>query len=117
MNMLNYKGYTLRVKYTTEDDIFWGVVVGLGSSISILCEGETVYDLIEDFHVAIDVYLTECEENGTEPVKPFSELDSITLSPQLQEISDFLPCCTGDNLKGWFETIGKQLLETNIQYI
>ena len=56
--LLNYKGYHGSVNFSDENNIFWGKILGITSSISY--EGETFSALIEDFHCAVDDYLDIC---------------------------------------------------------
>jgi predicted HicB family RNase H-like nuclease len=58
MNAMTYNGYTARIEFDERDNIFWGKVLGIQDSITF--EGETVAQLSEDFHNAIDFYLSDC---------------------------------------------------------
>lgn len=62
MNGMIYKGYTAHVEFDARDNIFWGKVE-LPDSINITFEGETVAQLTEDFHNAIDFYLSDCAKD------------------------------------------------------
>lgn len=52
-----YKGYVGSVEFSEEDDIFYGKVLGIPSLISY--EGESVTELLADFHDAVDDYLSQ----------------------------------------------------------
>lgn len=52
-----YKGYVGNVEFSEEDDIFYGKVLGIRSLISY--EGESVTELLADFHDAVDDYLSQ----------------------------------------------------------
>lgn len=52
-----YKGYVGSVEFSEEDDIFYGKVLGIRSLISY--EGESVTELLADFHDAVDDYLSQ----------------------------------------------------------
>lgn len=64
-NTMEYKGYIGSVEFSEEDCILYGKVMGIRSLISY--EGETAKELLEDFHGAVDDYLTLCKENGIVP--------------------------------------------------
>ena len=64
-NTLEYKGYIGSVEFSQEDGVFFGKVQGIRSLISY--EGTTARDLIEDFHGAVDDYLSSCESEGSKP--------------------------------------------------
>lgn len=66
---MTYKGYTLGVRYSDEDGLLVGRVVGLRYAI-IDCMGESVAALKTDFYNAVDQYLEMCEEDGVSPEKP-----------------------------------------------
>ena len=55
MNSMTYKGYLAKINFDGRDSIFWGKVLGIKDSITF--EGETVEQLTNDFHNAIDHYL------------------------------------------------------------
>ena len=57
MSSMNYKGYTARIEFSENDGVFWGKVLGLPPSTSISFEGETVAQLTQDFHNAVDFYI------------------------------------------------------------
>lgn len=57
-NTIHYKGYVGSVEFSEEDGIFYGKVLGIRSLISY--EGESIPDLLADFHDAVDDYLENC---------------------------------------------------------
>lgn len=83
MNTLQYKGYVGSLEFSEEDNIFFGKVMGIRSLISY--EGETAKDLIEDFHGAIDDYLSMCIEEGIEPEKAYKGAFNVRISPELHK--------------------------------
>ena len=52
LNTLTYRGYFATVEFDARDGIFWGKVLGLVDRITF--EGQTVTELVTDFHQAID---------------------------------------------------------------
>ena len=59
-NIMKYKGYWAEIRYSDEDECFWGKIEGLKNT-SITFEGQTVKDLKRDFKDAIDFYLANCK--------------------------------------------------------
>ena len=55
-NTMEYRGYVGSVEFSEADQLLFGKVQGIRSLISY--EGTTVSELIEDFHGAVDDYLT-----------------------------------------------------------
>lgn len=66
---LEYKGYTSKVEYSAED----GCLVGKIEFINdlIMFDGESVSELVENFHSAVDSYLDICAEQKRSPDMPF----------------------------------------------
>ena len=67
-NIMKYKGYWAEVRYSDEDECFWGKIEGLKNTL-ILFEGETVKELKKDFKDSIDFYLDNCKANNEVPEK------------------------------------------------
>ena len=80
-NYLHYKNYIGSVEFSEEDAVFHGKVAGIKSLISF--EGESVKDLIEDFHYAVDEYFDFCAQNGKHPEKPFKGSFNVRVGPEL----------------------------------
>ena len=79
-NTLSYKGYTGSIEYSKEDNILYGRVLGISSLISY--EGESIHELIDDFHGAIDDYLTLCAEDGSKPEIPYKGSFNVRLKKE-----------------------------------
>lgn len=67
-NIMKYKGYWAEIKYSDEDECFYGIIEGLKNT-SISFEGITVKELKKDFKQVIDYYLEDCKKNNEEPEK------------------------------------------------
>ena len=65
-NIMRYKGYWAEIRYSEEDDCFWGKVEGL-KNMSITFEGQTVQELKNDFKETIDYYLDNCKAANETP--------------------------------------------------
>ncbi len=66
-NNLYYKGYYGKIEYSAEDKVIYGKIMGIHSLISF--ESESATDIENEFHNAVDDYLSYCEEEGIEPEK------------------------------------------------
>ena len=99
MNSLTYKGYFATVNFDERDSIFWGKVIGIKDSITF--EGETVAQLIEDFHNAIDHYLTDCKNEGRTPAKPYSGKLTLRISPSIHAEIAAAAAISGKSLNKW----------------
>ena len=57
MNTMTYKGYLGSVSYSEKDQVFFGKIEGINGLVNF--EGESVKELTEAFHEAVDDYLAE----------------------------------------------------------
>ena len=80
MNTLSYKGYIGSVAFSEQDNIFFGTIEGINGLVNF--EGESVKELTEAFHEAVDDYLEYCKEEGIEPHKSYSGSLNIRISPE-----------------------------------
>lgn len=99
MNSMTYKGYHAKINFDERDGIFWGKVIGIRDSITF--EGETVAQLTEDFHDAIDHYLSDCKQQGRTPDKPYSGKLTLRISPDTHAEIAVAAAHTGKSLNKW----------------
>jgi len=99
MNTMTYQGYTARIEFDERDAIFWGKVLGIKDSITF--EGETVAQLIQDFHNAIDFYLADCAAIGKDPQKPASGKLMLRVPPELHAAALVKAQAVGKSLNQW----------------
>jgi len=83
MKYLTYKGYMGSIEYSPEDDLLFGKVLGIRGLISY--EGTTGKLLEKDFINAIDTYLSDCQEQGEIPEKPFKGSFNVRLPASLHQ--------------------------------
>lgn len=81
-NVMKYKGYWAEIKYSDEDECFYGIIEGLKNS-SISFEGTTVKELKKDFKESIDTYLQYCKEHNEEPEKQCKGSLNVRLGAEL----------------------------------
>ena len=105
MNQLHYKEYIGNVFFSEEDGVFHGKVIGLSDSISF--EGESVKELTEDFHNAIDEYLEFCSDVGKQPEKSSF---SVKISPEVYNKAIVYAGQRGLPLDTFIETSLKQII-------
>lgn len=78
---MNYKGYDATVEYDDQDRLFFGRVINTRDVIAF--DGESVNELEQSFHAAIDEYLQDCEAINKDPEKPYSGRFNLRISPDL----------------------------------
>ncbi len=54
MNTISYKGYLGTVNFSEKDECFYGKIEGIDGLVNF--EGESVHELTEAFHEAVDDY-------------------------------------------------------------
>jgi predicted HicB family RNase H-like nuclease len=98
-NTMNYKGYVARVGFDPRDNIFIGRVLGVTDSISF--HGETVSELTEDFHQAIEHYVADCKANNRKPEKPASGKIMLRVPPEVHAAVSIAAQASGKSLNQW----------------
>lgn len=81
MNTLSYKGYIGSVAFSEKDNVFFGKVEGIDGLVNF--EGESVKELTDAFHEAVDDYIAYCREEGLEPHKSYSGSLNVRLTPEM----------------------------------
>ena len=80
MNTLTYKGYIGSVSFSEKDGVFFGKIEGIDGLVNF--EGESVKELTEAFHEAVDDYVAYCTAEGLETHKSYSGSLNVRLSPE-----------------------------------
>ena len=108
MNTLSYKGYIGSVAFSEKDNVFFGKVEGINGLVNF--EGESVKELTEAFHEAVDDYLKYCQEEGIEPNKSYSGSLNIRISPEIHSKIAMLAREAGITINGYIKkTLEDQL--------
>ena len=81
MNTLHYKGYVGSVAFSEKDNVFFGKIEGIDGLVNF--EGESVKELTDAFHEAVDDYIAYCQEEGLEPHKSYSGSLNVRLTPEM----------------------------------
>ena len=81
MNTLQYKGFLGSVEFSEADGVFFGKIEGINALVNF--EGESVRELTDAFHEAVEDYLVFCEEEGIEPHKSYSGSLNVRLTPDI----------------------------------
>ena len=81
MNTLQYKGFLGSAEFSEADEVFFGKIEGINALVNF--EGESVKELTDAFHEAVEDYLVFCEEEGIEPHKSYSGALNVRLTPEI----------------------------------
>jgi predicted HicB family RNase H-like nuclease len=108
MNAMKYRGYTARIDYDGEDNIFVGVVVGLSEQLTF--HGASVDELRGDFEFAINHYLAACKAAGVVPERQASGRLLVRMPPELHADAIVAAAAAGISLNEWIvKTLGTTL--------
>jgi predicted HicB family RNase H-like nuclease len=80
MNTLSYNGYIGTVNFSEKDECFYGKIEGIDGLVNF--EGQSVSELKEAFHEAVDDYVAFCVAEGIEPHKSYSGQLNIRIKPE-----------------------------------
>jgi predicted HicB family RNase H-like nuclease len=108
---MTYRGYFAKINFDERDGIFWGKVIGIKDSITF--EGETVAQLTEDFHSAINHYLADCKQNGRIPDKPYSGKLTLRVSPGIHAEIAAAAAHAGKSLNKWVADTLNQVVHSH----
>jgi predicted HicB family RNase H-like nuclease len=97
--MMQYKGYTGRVEFDDEADIFHGEVIGLRDVITF--QGKTVDEVKRAFRESVDDYLSFCVKRGEEAEKAFTGKFMVRIPPDLHRKVYVAAKKSGASLNSW----------------
>lgn len=103
MNAMTYKGYTARIEYDDEDEIFFGRLAGIRDGVGF--HAETVADLKAAFREAVDDYIETCAKIGKEPQKPYSGKVMFRIDPEIHRRAAVAAELAGKSLNQWAEEV------------
>lgn len=103
MSKMEYKGYTARIEYDNEDEIFFGRILGIRDIVGF--HADTVADLKREFEEAVDHYIESCQQLGKEPQKPASGKIMLRVSPQVHRDALIAAQAAGKSLNQWAEEV------------
>lgn len=107
---MNYKGYIGSIEVNVDDNCLFGKVLALPHDTMISYEGQTVAELQEDFHGAVDDYLAFCEAEGIEPRKSYTGTLNIRISPEAHSKIAMLAKQAGISINSFIRTaVDKQI--------
>lgn len=97
--MMEYKGYTAKVDYDDDAEVFHGQVLNLRDVITF--QGSSVAELKDEFANSVEDYLEFCKLRGEEPEKPLSGRFLVRLDPELHRGLAAAAARHGVSLNAW----------------
>ena len=83
MNMMNLDGFSAKIEYDAELDVFRGEILGLSGGADFY--GKNPKELRTEFKKSLQVFLAVCHEKGIEPRRNYSGKFNLRISPDLHE--------------------------------
>ena len=99
MNTMTYKGYTSRIDFDDRDDLLVGRLLGIQDVVSF--HADSVAQLRDAFHEAVDDYLQTCEKIGKPPQKPASGKLMLRIPPEVHGAALIAAQAAGKSLNQW----------------
>ena len=112
MNTMTYKGYLGLVAFSEKDNVFFGKIEGINGLVNF--EGESVRELTEAFHEAVDDYLAYCKDEGIEPDKSYSGMLNVRLTPAIHRQIAMLARQAGMTLNAYIKNALEEKVETSV---
>ena len=112
MNTMTYKGYLGSVAFSEKDNVFFGKIEGINGLVNF--EGESVRELTEAFHEAVDDYLAYCKDEGIEPDKSYSGMLNVRLTPAIHRQIAMLARQAGMTLNAYIKNALEEKVEAAV---
>lgn len=112
MNAMTYKGYSARVDYDDDDEIFFGRIAGIRDGASF--HSETVAGLKAAFHEAVDDYVETCAKIGKSAQKPYSGNLMLRVDPSIHSKVARAAEVAGKSLNQWGEEVLREAADKQI---
>ena len=84
-NVLEHKGYTGSVEFSSADEVFFGRIVGIRDLITF--EADSVAKLKKAFKEAVEDYISTCKELGKDPDKEYKGSFNVRLKPKTHRLA------------------------------
>ena len=83
MNLMTVDGYSARIEYDSETDLFRGEILGLSGGADFY--GANPDELRLEFKKSLDVFLEVCRQKGIDARKQFSGKFNLRIPPSIHE--------------------------------
>jgi predicted HicB family RNase H-like nuclease len=106
---MNYKGFTAKIEFSAEDNLFVGRLIGIDDIV--MFEAETVEELNNALREAVDFHIEVCEKTGKKARKSYSGKLLFRFSDNLHAKIAEAAARRGKSINEW----GKEIFETAVK--
>lgn len=106
MDLMTHDGYTAKIEYDGDFDLFRGVILGLSGYADFF--GDSPKALKKEFKKSLDVYLESCREEGIEPKKNYSGKFNVRFDPVDHEMFSIQAASEGLSLNEWLKQSARE---------
>lgn len=109
MSTITYNGYSARVEFDADDELFVGHIAGIADTVGF--HADTVADLKVAFHEAVDDYIATCARIGKDPQRPYSGKVMFRIDPDIHRRAATAAALAGKSLNQWAEDVISRAVE------
>jgi len=106
MNTMSYRGYTARIEFYSEDELFVGHLAGINDVVGF--HADSVAGLKAAFEEAVEDYIQACERAGKPAERPYSGKVMFRISPEVHARAALAAQLSGQSLNQWAENVLKE---------
>ena len=110
IDVLTYKGFIGSVRFSAQDDVFFGKIEGVNNLITF--EGNSVEELKNAFHYVVDEHIRDCESENIPIEKSYKGCFNLRLTPELHRKAAIMAKAHGTTLNAFV----KKAIERNLEY-
>jgi len=108
-DVLTYKGFIGSVRFSAEDDVFFGKIEGINDLITF--EGCSVKDLKDAFQYIVEEHIKDCECKNIPVEKSYKGSFNLRLTPDLHRRAAIAAKSQGNTLNAFVRKAIEQNLE------
>ena len=109
IDVLTYRGFIGSVRFSAQDDVFFGKVEGIDDLITF--EGDSVKELKTAFRYVIDEHISDCEKENIPVEKSYKGSFNLRLTPDLHRMAAITAKAQGSTLNAFVKKAIEQQLE------
>lgn len=108
MNLMTLEGYSAKIEYDADLDMFRGEILGLNGGADFY--GKNPKELRTEFRKSLQVFLDVCREKGMEPRRNYSGKFNLRISPDLHEKLAIVAQAEGKSIN----TVAQEALQSRV---